>query len=142
VRKVTPGKRSGLQVNSRRQQIRTLALNGTLGKFIRAIDAVLDVYTDGGDLIDDEAEHVVKLALMLLLTNYFEPDDIVILADSSRLRIPKSLSESSQFEVRALLSGKPDPDAPPKDDESAGHVTLKRDPISGELSIEDKKSPT
>jgi hypothetical protein len=128
-------------VNSRRQQIRTLALNGTLGKYIRAVDAVLDAYTDSGALIEEESEHVVKLALMLLLTNYFDADDIVILADSSSFRIPKSLSESSQFDIRCMLSGKGDPDAPPDPDEG-NHVTLKRDPISGALRLEDKEQPT
>ncbi len=120
-----------------RQQIKRRILNTTIGQWMRGIDAVLDDYTPSGGTVEVEAERVTKLTLLLMLMRYYDENDICLLLDSSSLRLPKSLEDSGEWEIRRILDGKPlDDDASPGDDPSASSLSLRLDD-EGELEIDE-----
>jgi len=86
-----------------RQQIKTRVLNMTIGQWMRAIDMVLSEYTSRGGSVEDEADYVTKLALLLMLTRWYDENDICLLLDSSALRIPKRIAESTKFDLTRIL---------------------------------------
>ena len=90
---------------SRRQLVRNGALNPLLRRMLRSLDLVMEHHTDSGGDIEEESARVSKHALLLLLTCYFPDEDIFILADSSTLKVPKKLAETSTFDVRKILDG-------------------------------------
>jgi hypothetical protein len=110
------------------KQIRSLVLNQTVGQWVRALDLVLSQYDPTGLPVAMEAERVTKLAVFVMLHRWFDQDTICLLSDSSNMRIPKKLSDSSSGEIAALIdrptSGMgeienyepEDPDAPPGKD--------------------------
>ena len=55
-----------------RQQIRTRVLNKTIGQWMRAIDMVLEDHIPQGGPVEDEADHVTKLALLVMLTRWYD----------------------------------------------------------------------
>lgn len=85
------------------QQIRTRVLNMSVGQWVRAIDMVMDEYTPQGADVDDEAEHVIKLTLLLMLTRWYDENDVCLLLDSTKFRLPKKLEESSRWEITKIL---------------------------------------
>jgi hypothetical protein len=70
---------------------------------MRAIDMVLNEYTPRDESVDDEADYVTKLALLLMLTRWYDEEDICLLLDSTALRIPKKLSQTSKFDLTKIL---------------------------------------
>lgn len=110
------------------RQIRSRVLNQTVGQWIRSIDLVLSHYEPTGMPVAMEAEQVTKLAVFMMLRRWFDDDTICLLADSSNMRLPKKLIESSSYEIAAIIDRPPsglgviddhepdDPDAPPGKD--------------------------
>jgi hypothetical protein len=94
---------------SARQQIKTRVLNMTLGQWMRAIDMVLNEYSPKDGSVEEEADYVTKLALLLMMTRWYDEADICLLLDSSTLRIPIKLSQTSKFDLTKIL------DRPPSD---------------------------
>jgi len=78
-------------------------LNMTIGQWLRAIDMVLDEYTPGDGTADEEADYVTKLALLLMMTRCYDESDICLLLDSTALRIPRRLSQTSKFDLTKIL---------------------------------------
>jgi len=91
---------------SRRTLIYNQVLNPFLRRGVRAIEMVLDHHVDRGLDTAIEAERIGKHALLLMMTRYFDEEDIIVLADTSSLELPKKLAESSTFDIRAFLDGK------------------------------------
>jgi len=97
----------------------------TLGQWLRAIDLVLEGYAPQDESVEDEADRVVKLTLLIMLTRWYDEEDICLLTDSSALRLPTWIMESSRREIAKILDRPPsdegliedympeDPDAPP-----------------------------
>lgn len=117
-----------------RQQIKRRILNTTIGQWMRGIDAVLNDYVLNGGTVEEEAERVTKLTLLLMLTRYYDENDICLLLDSSSLRLPKSLEDSGAWEIRQILDGKSDDAASPGDDPSASSLSLRQDD-DGDIEI-------
>jgi len=112
-------------VASRRQQIRKAVLNRTLGRWIRVVDLLLEHHTDEGLPVDREADIVAKRAVILMVGNVLDEEDAVMLLESSRMRLPKKLEESSAQDIRAWIDGTDrGPDEP--------GLELKRDERPGE----------
>lgn len=106
------------------QQIRTRVLNMTLGQWMRAVDLVLSEYMPSGKSIDTEADRVAKLALLMMLTRWYDENEICILTDSTALRLPKGLEGTGRDRLEKILDRQPsdefeitefahDDDAPP-----------------------------
>ena len=85
------------------QQIRTRVINQTVGQWMRAIDLVLSEYSPRGHNVEEEADHVTKLTLLMMLTRWYDEDDICMLLDSSTLRLPKRLAETNKFDLKQIL---------------------------------------
>lgn len=85
------------------QQIRTRVLNMSVGQWVRAIDMVMAEYTPRGDVVEEEAERVIKLTLLLMMTRWYGEEDVCLLLDSSKLKLPKKLEESSRWEITKIL---------------------------------------
>jgi len=127
------------------QRIKNACLNLTIGPWMRCVDLVLREYQPRSTDVDEEAERVVKMALLLMLTRYYDEEDIVMLLDSSSIQLPKRLSETTKFDLARVIDNTPpegriddihvDDDAPPQDDE--GTTKIIRDDDSGEMEIED-----
>jgi hypothetical protein len=96
-----------------RQQIKRCILNTTIGQWMRAIDAVLDEHTPRGGTIKEEADHVTKLALRLMLVRWYDEEDVCLILDADSLRLPHRLSESTRHDITRILDNKPDGDEPP-----------------------------
>lgn len=91
---------------SRRTAIQNAAINPFITRGVRAIKMVMEHHTDSGGSVAAEAERVAKHALLLMLTRYFNEDDLVMLADTTSLNLPKALAESSSYDIRRSLDGK------------------------------------
>ena len=102
-------------------------LNRTLGRWVRVVDLLLDHHLDEGRALGKEADHVAKRALIVMVGDTLTDDDAVLLLDSSKLRLPQSLEDSSVEDIRAFLDGRADDDAPPGEDGDGGLV-LSEDP--------------
>ena len=85
------------------KQIRTRVLNTTVGQWMRAIDLTLSDYCPQGGSIEDEAERVTKVSLLLMLTRWYDEQDFCLLLDSSKLRLPKRAAETNRFELAKIL---------------------------------------
>jgi hypothetical protein len=114
-------------VLSRRQQIKNRFLNTTIGQWMRAVDLVLDEYIPRGGTIEEEAEYVTKLALLMMLTRWYDEEDICLLLDSTALRIPKKLSQTTKFEITKILDDKKCAHDIPDEDELNDSDLLFRD---------------
>jgi hypothetical protein len=113
------------QEPSRRQQIRTEVLNQTLGKWMRVVDLLLDHHADEGLPVHKEARLVAKRAVILMVGNMLTEEDAVMLLESSRMRLPRKLEESTDYEIRRWIEGTRDDDAHPD-------LALRRDPRPGD----------
>lgn len=109
------------------QQIRTRVINMTIGQWMRSVDLVLSEYTPRDESIEEEADYVTKLALLMMLTRWYDEEDICLLLDSTALRIPKKLKKTGKWELTKILDRPPsgeyeiedfthDEDAPPGED--------------------------
>jgi hypothetical protein len=95
---------------SRRQKLRAEALNQTLGRWVRVIDLLLEHHTDAGLPVEKEAAAIAKRASILMVEHLMTEEDIVLLLESSRMRLPQSLEESTAHDIRAWIDGHQDPD--------------------------------
>lgn len=110
------------------RQIRSRVLNQTVGQWVRAIDLVLAQYEPAGLTIEAEADKVTKLAVFTMLRRWFDDNTICLLVDSSDMKLPKLLAESSSYDIASIIDRPPsgsgeiddyepdDPDAPPGPD--------------------------
>jgi len=89
---------------SDRIKIRHKVINTTIGQWMRAVDAVLDEYVAHGTLTED-SEQVAKLAVLMMLNRWYDPEEYAILSDSNELRIPKKISETGKYEIHQILDG-------------------------------------
>lgn len=85
------------------QQIRTRVLNKTVGQWMRAVDLVLSEYSPQANTVEEEADHVTKLSILMMLTRWYDEEDICLLLNSSALRLPKRLAETSKFDITQIL---------------------------------------
>jgi hypothetical protein len=90
---------------SRRQKIRKQVLNRTMGRWIRVVDLLLEHHTDEGLPVDREAEAIAKRAVILMVGHMLTEEDAVMLLESSRMRLPKKLEESSEHDIRRWIEG-------------------------------------
>lgn len=90
---------------SRRQEIRKEVLNRTMGRWIRVVDLLLEHHTDEGLPVDREAEAIAKRAVILMVGHMLTEEDAVMLLESSRLRLPRKLEESSEQDIRRWIEG-------------------------------------
>jgi hypothetical protein len=117
------------------QQIRTRVLNMTIGQWMRAVDLVMDEYSPRNNTVEAEADYVAKLAVLVMLQRWYDENDICLLLDSSALRLPKRLAESSRYQITRILDRPPsgegviesfephDDDAPPGDTDPEGTIS-------------------
>lgn len=108
--------------------IRTRVLNMTIGQWMRAIDLVLANYQPSGRSVEEDADQVTRLAVFVMLKRWYDDDVICLLMNSSTLRLPRRLTQTSRFEVAKILDKPPsgsgeidncdpeDDDAPPGPD--------------------------
>jgi len=89
------------------QQIKTRVLNMTVGQWMRAIDMVLSEYSPRSGTIEEEADYVTKLALLLMLTRWYDENDICLLLSSTSLRLPKKLAQTNKFNLTKILDRPP-----------------------------------
>ena len=128
------------------QQIRTRVLNTTIGQWMRSVDLVLSEYTPRDQSVEDEADHVTKIALLMMLTRWYDEDDICLLLDSTSLRLPAKLAKTGKYELKRILDSPPsgeyqiedfgvtDEDAPPGPDGPS--FSLRSDEPASPLSEE------
>ena len=129
------------------QQIKNRCLNMTIGPWMRCVELVLAEYQPRSSDVEEEAERVVKLALLLMLTRYYDEEQIVMLLDSTSLSLPKKLSRTSKFDLARIIDNvssdeqqivdplDDDEDAPPHD--TGGTTRIIQNDESGEVSLED-----
>lgn len=108
--------------------IRDRVINLTVGQWIRAVDLVISHYEPSGLSLETEAEHVAKAAVFTMLRRWFDEDTVCLLIDSTSLKIPRRISDSSSHEIASVIDRPPsgegvlddlepdDPDAPPGPD--------------------------
>ncbi len=89
-------------------------LNQTLGRWIRVVDLLLDHHADTGAPIEKEAELVTKQALIVMVGDVLTEEDAILLIESSKLKLPKSLEDSSVEDIRAFLDGTEDEESEPE----------------------------
>jgi len=77
---------------------------------MRSVDLVLSEYTPRDQSVEEEADHVTKLALLMMLTRWYDEEDICLLLDSSSLRLPKKLANTGKFELKKILDRPPSGD--------------------------------
>lgn len=97
---------------SRRQEIRSACIS-LAGELVRAVDLVMEHHVDNGRPLIEEALDVKKQALLLIVEKHLG-DDVVVLMESSKLKLPSSLEDTSAHDISCFLEGKPaDPHARP-----------------------------
>jgi len=123
------------------QQIRTRVINMTVGQWMRSIDFILSDYQSQQRSIDEEAEHVAKLAVLVMLTRWYNEEDIVMLLDSTSLQLPAKLSQTSQFELAKILD-RPSDEERIEDFEHDDNAPPMHKPDGAyELKIDDEDDP-
>jgi hypothetical protein len=82
------------------------------GELVRAVELVLEHHTDEGRGAEVEAEAVKKQAILLVVAKHLGENVVVL--QSSKLKLPQSLEDSSAHDISCFLEGKPvDPHARP-----------------------------
>lgn len=103
------------EIRDLRESIRKAAINRAVGQFVRVIGKIADRHEPESIHPEREAEIVVKQALMLMSAEWLDSDGVTLLVESSKLRLPKWIEESSAMEIKNLI--REDDDRPP----STGH---------------------
>lgn len=86
---------------TRQRQVEAAALDRADGIWRRAVALVLEHYCDTGAPLHEEVDTVVCQVVLLIMGQYFDSDDFIMLSESARLRLPSRLTESA--DVRQLL---------------------------------------
>lgn len=93
---------------SRRKQIRNRVINTSLGSFMRAIDLVLDYYTETGGTVEQEAKRVQKLSIVLMAGHFLGEEKVVLL--DTDFQLPAALESTATHNIKAFL--KPEDEEP------------------------------
>lgn len=92
-------------MTTRRITLRSKTVSNFVGRAVRSLDLIMDNHIDQGQPPHLEAKDIERQAAYILFVTYFG-EDAVHLLDSSALKLPKKLADSSITSIRNFIKEK------------------------------------